>query len=226
MSLQIRFVTDFVCPYCVVAKKPLLQAIQEIKTEKNVEIDVLWHPMELTEEPAPKIDTYHDEERKERWAKTLVPICEKLDIQMKLPPHVIPRPYTRLAWEGFYFAKEKGKGDEYSTRLYDAYFVDELDIGNLQVLIKLAKELGLDEKEFQTALKIGKYSKIEKQEVQYAKEVLKVTSVPTIYIGKQKVDGAIYSKEELKRLIEEALKEDDPLPASIHGMSCDIHGCQ
>ena len=117
MSLQIRFVTDFVCPYCVVAKKPLLQAIQEIKTEKNVEIDVLWHPMELTEEPAPKIDTYHDEERKERWAKTLVPICEKLDIQMKLPPHVIPRPYTRLAWEGFYFAKEEGNGDEYSTRL-------------------------------------------------------------------------------------------------------------
>ena len=226
MALSIRFITDYVCPYCVAAKKPLLEAIEEIKATNHEEIEILWHPMELTEEPAPRIDTYHDEERKQRWAKTLVPICKELGIEMKLPPHVIPRPYTRLAWEGFYFAKEHGVSDAYSDRLYEAYFMDELDIGDPNVLISLAKELGLDTHQFEQALVNGIYTATVKENVRHAKEILKVTSVPTIYIGEQKIDGAIYSKEEFKKLILKALEENkEEVPEDIHGMCCGIDGC-
>ena len=62
--LKIRFVSDYVCPYCLVAKIPLLEAIKG----RNVEVE--WVPYELTEEPAQRIDTYHDPVRKEKWGKT------------------------------------------------------------------------------------------------------------------------------------------------------------
>ena len=54
MSLKIQFVTDYVCPYCMVAKVPFMQAIQG----KDVEVE--WIPYELTQEPDERIDTYHD----------------------------------------------------------------------------------------------------------------------------------------------------------------------
>lgn len=67
MSLKIQSVTDYVCPYCMVAKVQFMQAIQG----KDVEVE--WIPYELTQEPDEQIDTYHNEVRKEK--------CEKEDCQ-------------------------------------------------------------------------------------------------------------------------------------------------
>ena len=72
----------------------------------------------------------------------------------------------------------------------------------------------------------GIYTATVKENVRHAKETLKVTSVPTIYIGEQKIDGAIYSKEEFKNLILKALEEKkEDVPEDIHGMCCGIDGC-
>ncbi|MCI7813048.1 MAG: DsbA family protein [Lachnospiraceae bacterium] len=214
--LKIRFVSDYVCPYCLVAKIPLLEAIKG----RNVEVE--WVPYELTEEPAQRIDTYHDPVRKEKWGKTLVPICKELGIEMKLPPKVIPRPYTRLAFEGFYYAKEQQKGDVYNDLMYRAYFIEELDIGDIDVLVSLADRVGLDAEDFRDALEKGIYTQRQKDAVSYAKKELQIHTVPTIFIGDKKVEGGIYRKEEFVVLIDEALKENFE---TVHGFSCDEHGC-
>ena len=62
-------------------------------------------PFELTEEPKERVDTYHDETRKAHYQILKEP-AGQLGLAMKLPPAVVPRPYTRLAFEGWYFAKE------------------------------------------------------------------------------------------------------------------------
>jgi hypothetical protein len=41
---------------------------------------------------------------------------------------VSPHPYTDLAFEGFHFAKEHGKGSEYHTRVFQAFFQEEQNI--------------------------------------------------------------------------------------------------
>lgn len=198
MSLKIRFVTDYVCPYCLVSKVPLLEAVEG----KDVEIE--WLPYELTEEPRPRVDTYHDTGRKEKWAKSLVSAIEALGIDMKLPPRVIPRPYTRLAFEGYHYAREQGHGEAYNDRMYTAYFTDELDIGSLDVLCSLAAEVGLDAADFRKALEEGRYARIQKEAVAYTKNELAIQSVPTIFIGDTRMEGGIYTKEDFERVIEEA----------------------
>ena len=61
--LNILFVTDFVCPYCLVAKVALEEALKETGIEAEIQVQ----PLELTQEPKERVDTYHDEERKKRY---------------------------------------------------------------------------------------------------------------------------------------------------------------
>ena len=128
--LDILFVTDFVCPYCLVAKVALEEALRETLQETlalRQELEVLEtqaqvrvQPLELTPEPRERVDTCHDEARKKRY-QILVEPARALGLDMKLPPAVCPRPYTRLAFEGLYYAQEKGLGERYADLVYRAW---------------------------------------------------------------------------------------------------------
>ena len=115
--LDILFVTDFVCPYCLVAKVALEEALKETGIEAEIRVQAL----ELTQEPKERVDTFHDEERKKRY-QVLVAPANSLGLDMKLPPAVCPRPYTRLAFEGLFFAREQGLEAPYADLVYRAYF--------------------------------------------------------------------------------------------------------
>ena len=79
--LDILFVTDFVCPYCLVAKEALDQSLRELGLEAKISLQ----PLELTEEPNPRVDTCHDEKRKAHY-QVLVEPCRQMGLDMKLPP--------------------------------------------------------------------------------------------------------------------------------------------
>ena len=67
-------------------------------------------------------------------------------------PTVSPQPHTHLAFEGYQYAKEQGKGNDYNHRVLEAFFVEGQDIGQIDVLTKLAGEVGLERAEFEAAL--------------------------------------------------------------------------
>jgi predicted DsbA family dithiol-disulfide isomerase len=56
-------------------------------------------------------------------------------------PSVSPQPHTHLAFEGFQYAKEHGKADEYNHRVLEAFFREGRDIGDIGVLTTLAGEV-------------------------------------------------------------------------------------
>lgn len=193
---EILFVTDYVCPYCIVTKAALGEALKET----GIQAKITMQPYELTVEPAPRIDTYHDEKRKSRYEVLKEP-ARQLGLDMKFPPAVCPRPYTRLAFEGYFFASEHGLGDVYSDQVYRAYFIDEKDIGELDVLAELAESIGLDSGKFKEALLSGTYTQKEKEAVAYSRDVLKIQGVPTIYIDGKQITLEEHTKEEMVRLL-------------------------
>lgn len=212
--LNILFVTDYVCPYCLVAKTALEEALKETGMEASIQIQ----PYELTPEPRERVDVCHDEERKKRY-QILVEPAKALGLDMKMPPAVCPRPYTRLAFEGMFYAREQGKEAEYSDLAYRAYFEKELDIGDLDVLCGLAGQAGLDQEGFRQALEAGTYRQQEKEASEYSAKVLEVTGVPTIYLNGKKIAVEHYTKEEMVQILQEG-QED-----SVTGMCCGIDGC-
>lgn len=84
--LEITFISDYVCPYCYVGKELLLRAVRQT----GINARIIYQPLEATEEPEPRVDTYHDPVRRERY-KILDEPCKRLELNMKLPPNVIPR---------------------------------------------------------------------------------------------------------------------------------------
>lgn len=213
--MQITFISDYVCPYCLVAKEALKQAL----AETGISAEITWQPYELTPEPRERVDTWHDQARRARY-RILEEPCARLGLEMKLPPRVIPRPYTRLAFEGWFYACRKGRGEAYNDLVYRAYFTEEQDIGSPEVLTELARRAGLDGADFAAALARGDDTQREREAVVYTREVLRPRGVPTIYLNGEEITLREYTKEEMIRLLQEGARRD-----AAPGFTCGEDGC-
>ena len=109
-------------------------------------------------------------------------------VDMRLPA-VSPYPYTNLAFQGLEFAKDHRKSDEYNDAVFRAFFQQSRNIGRVDVLSDIAKEVGLDPEQFREALEKGAYRDRIQQLLQTAYERIGVTAVPTMIIGRQRLEG-------------------------------------
>jgi predicted DsbA family dithiol-disulfide isomerase len=119
-------------------------------------------------------------------------------------PKVSPQPHTHLAFEGFQYAKEHEKGNDYNHRVLKAFFVEGGDIGDIAVLTRLAGEVGLEQKEFEEALRTRKYRDTHHRALRHAYEEAGVTGVPMFVIGSEVLTG-LQDRATLETVIEEEL---------------------
>jgi predicted DsbA family dithiol-disulfide isomerase len=192
--LQIKVYSDYVCPYCFFGELVLERALKGL--EKEVEVE--WLPFELRPAPTPTLKPEEDY-LQTTWKQSVYPTAERLGIDIVLPA-ISPQPYTHLAFEGYQFAKENEKGNAYTHRMFKAFFQEEQDIGDIEILTELAGEISLNKEAFKQALETKKYSKTHQQALRHSYEEANITAVPTFIIGDKKVRGLL-REEELKRLI-------------------------
>jgi len=212
MTLKIRIYSDFVCPFCYIGDAQLKEALN------GKDIEVEWMPFELRPEPVEPLSVKSNYIQ-QGWNYSVKPLAEQFGVEMTLPD-IDPIPRTHLAHEGFQFAKEHGKGNEYVDAVFKAYWVKEQDIANIDVLANIAEEIGLNQDQFKEALTTRKYKEGHQKAVRHAYEEAKVTAVPTFFIGNQKLQG-VHTKEQLLQIIE---SEKVELEISI-GDSCNIEDC-
>ena len=155
-------------------------------------------PFELRPEPHPTLRPEGDYLQR-AWDQSVYPLARRLGVPITLPP-VSPQPHTHLAWEGFQFARERGKGAEYNHRVLEAFFVEGRDIGDTEVLTRLAGEVGLDEPGFAAALRDRRYKEAHQQALRHAQEEAGVTGVPLFVIGRRRLTG-VQDRETLAAVI-------------------------
>ncbi len=159
-------------------------------------------PFELRPEPHPTLKPEGDYLQR-AWQQSVYPLAQQVGVPIKLPA-VSPQPHTHLAFEGYQFAREHGRGNDYNHRVLEAFFLDGLDIGNIDVLGKLAGEIRLDQREFEEALRTRKYREAQQQALRHAYQEAGISGVPAFFIGPHRLEG-LQSKETLERAIEEAM---------------------
>ncbi len=159
-------------------------------------------PFELRPEPNPTLRP-EGEYLRRAWSQAVYPIARRMGVPIQLPP-VSPQPHTHLAFEGYQYAREHGKGNEYNHRVLEAFFVEGRDIGDVGVLTTLAGEVGLDEGEFGDALRSRKYREAHRQALRHAYEDARVTGVPMFVIGSHVLAG-LQGRETLEAVIGEEL---------------------
>ncbi|MBI4318192.1 MAG: DsbA family protein [Chloroflexi bacterium] len=96
---------------------------------------------------------------------------------------------SHLALEAAEFARECGTASSFRRRLFEAYFQEGANIGDRDVLVGLADEMGLDGEKLRQALEERRYQGLlagVKDETQR----LGISGVPTFLIGNQRVVGA------------------------------------
>ena len=178
---------------------------------RGKDVEVEWMPFELRPYPNETLKPEGDYLQR-AWQKSIYPIARQMGVPIKLPT-VSPQPHTHLAFEGFQFAREHGKGNAYNHRVLQAFFVESQDIGDIGVLTRLAGEVGLGEKEFEEALRSHKYREAHQRALRHAYQEAGVTGVPMFVIGEQVLTG-LQDKGTLEAAIEAELARQEGSPVS------------
>lgn len=133
---KIRVWIDFVCPYCLLGEQ-LIRAATD-----GLDVDIVWMPFELRPYPTPTLRP-EDDYLPTAWKHGVYPAAEQLGVPIRLPT-VSPQPYTRKAFLGLQYAVEHGRGDAYVDAVLRAFFQEDRDIGDTDVLKAVIEGLGLD----------------------------------------------------------------------------------
>lgn len=202
----IDVVSDVVCPWCYVGKKRL-EAAMRMLPEQN--FAVFWRPFQLDptipKEGLPR-KTYL--ERKfgnlERLTQThaqLVEIGKAEGIAFAFD-RITRSPNTLDAHRLIRWAHEAGKQTEMVDRLFALYFAEGADIGNHEVLIQAAVEVGLDGTLVTQLLATGADLDPVIAEINAAGK-MGITGVPTfIFASRYALSGA-QPAETIKKAIEQ-----------------------
>ncbi|MEA1835132.1 DsbA family protein [Methylobacterium durans] len=176
----IRVWIDFVCPYCLLGERVIRAATE------GLEVDVVWMPFELRPYPTPTLRP-EDEYLPTAWKQGVYPAAERAGIAIRLPS-VSPQPYTRKAFLGLQYAVEHGQGDAYVDAVLRAFFQQDRDIGDTDVLKAIFQDLGLDPHALDAALASPLYGERHDAALREAREA-GIRAVPSVAVGNRLFSG-------------------------------------
>jgi len=185
--MKITVFSDYICPFCFIGTETLKKVQPEVPP-----FTLEWKGFQIHPEyPASGIPTEQRAAQfgKERYAslwRNIVTMAEGIGLEMR-PPAVLTN--SLMALEATEYAKEEGKASEFSLAVYRAYFQDRQNIGDLEVVLSLAQQVGLDPVLTREHLQAGTYSERLKKAHQEAL-TLGVSGVPTFIVGPAQIVGA------------------------------------
>ncbi|ANH03015.1 DsbA family protein [Shinella sp. HZN7] len=175
MMSSVTVYSDYVCPFCLLAEQVLSDAIGDR------DISISWRAFELRPEPVPTLRP-EDPYLPAIWSRSVYPLADRLGVPIRLPS-ISPQPRTAKAFELLVMAQDKGLDHPYSMRVLRAFFQEDRDIGDPEILIALAAEAGLDAGKARQVLESGAYAERHREALRHAREDMAITSVPTIVVG-------------------------------------------
>lgn len=204
MTTKVDVFIDYVCPFCFLVEG----ALEELKRDRDVEVTI--RPFELRPDPVPTLLPENDY-LPQIWKDAVYPMADRLGVPMTLPS-VSPQPRTEKAFMVLQLAYEQRKAEAYSEAMFKAFFQENRNIGEEDVIIDIATSIGLDETEVKTALRSEERRSQQQSDQDYAVNEVGVTSVPSIMIEGQLLRG-VPSATRLKKTVDTLIEG-----SVIHGI--------
>lgn len=143
-------ISDTICPWCYIGKRHLDTALADLRAE-GLDFTVDWHAYQLNpdmpeagaDRAAYRAAKFGGPERASQLEARVVAAAQaaglpfRTDLIARVPNTVASH---RLVW----LAGRRGMQDAVVDRLFRAYFVEGLDIGNKMTLARCAGEAGMD----------------------------------------------------------------------------------
>lgn len=223
--------SDLICPWCGIGQHRLEQALAAFSERQHVRVvhrSFELDPREPTT-PRPTRDLLAKKYRLDDAQVTaMFARVEGIAAADGITPYIVGDNVvanTRLAHELLAFASERGQQHAAWQHLYRAYFGERRSIFELDALVELAGELGLDREEARAALVEHRYRDRVEADAREAKQ-LGATGVPFIVIDRRYGIAGAQPADAIRQTLEQAWK-DQPTPLAITGDGpvCGPDGC-
>lgn len=222
--------SDFACPFCFIGKKRFEEALNEFDYKDDVKV---IYKSFLLDENAPKeteltaLEQLAESkgigvEEARLMYNNVVNMAKTVGLNYNLYK-IIPTStfdaHRLLKW-----AETKIDVSNLVNRLYEGYFVNGLNLSDINTLIMIASKVGLDSKEALEILSSNLYTKEVINDIKDAGQ-LNVRSVPTFIVDRKVgISGAMKKERFLDFLNKSYVKEEKIKIISAEG-SCDTDKC-
>ena len=233
--MKVEIWSDVVCPFCYIGKRKFENALKDFAHRDEVE--VVWHSFELTPDfqPIPG-ESIHESLAKKKgvsveegkamndyMTKAAQEVGLNYDFDRTIPAN------TFLAHQLIHLGTHHGRQDATKERLMAAYYLEGQNVGDLDTLVKLGTEVGLDAAESRAALTAGTYAEAVRLD-EYQAQQINVRGVPFfVFEDKYAVSGAQPSElftEVLEKVWDE-FKPAKSVPVLVaDGSACGPDGCE
>ncbi|TDP00484.1 DsbA family oxidoreductase [Marinomonas balearica] len=212
-SLNIQFVSDVMCPWCVVGLGNLNKALGQL--DETISVDLSFQPFELNPNMPSEgqnvrehvIEKYGITEQESDQNRTMIQSRGKeVDFDFNFTADSRMRnsfgAHRLLHWAGI-----QGKQAELKAALFKAHFTHNQDISDYSVLANLAASVDLNSVEAKTILETQQYADDVREQVQFWKQN-GISSVPTVIINNKYAISGGQPVDVFKNALEEILAKD------------------
>ena len=184
---------DYVCPFCLLVEP----ALQKVKIMRDVNIRI--RPFELRPDPVPTLKP-EDDYLPRVWKQSVYPMARRVGIDIKLPD-ISPQPRTEKAFTVLQLAEEAGVAEDYSAAMFRAFFQENRDIGNDEVIVDIASSVGLPADKVSQAMHDTDRIVSHRSEQEFYRNSLDIPAVPSFRIG-NRVTSGVPDVDDLIRFID------------------------
>ena len=195
MKPKVIAYSDNVCPFCTIGAR----RIEKLQQEMDFEIE--WRPFELHPEVTDEGMSY--ESYFEGHGTELVNNVTDYGKDVGLNINTRSLYNSRNSLKVNEYAKREGKFAEFHKAIFKAYLEDDKNIGNLDILLDVAEEIGLDRAKTKVFIESPEAEEIVSNSKNEALR-LGINSVPSFIINNNLIRGA-YPYDAMKDLFTRAM---------------------
>lgn len=213
------------CPFCYIGKKNLEEALQKTNADVNIEWKSFQLNPNLTDEPQStseylkKMRGMSDEQLKGTLEHLKKAGAEKGIVFNQENGFMVN---TSKAHKVIQLAKTKNLGDTAEEVFFKAYFTDNKNVADINVLKELAVQIGLKSEDVDEALTNPTYTEMFQKDLKESREI-GVSGVPFFVFNRKYAISGAQPVEAFVSTINKVAQESTDLIIT-QGESCDLDG--
>ncbi len=229
--MKVEIWSDVVCPFCYIGKRKFEKALAQFAHRDDVE--VTWRSFQLDPDfqPTPG-ERIHESLAKKKGVSAaegkqmgdrMTTAAQEVGLDYRFDKAIPAN--TFLAHQLIHLGAHHGRQDATKERLMAAYYTEGQNIGDLDTLVRLGAEIGLDATESRAALTAGTYAEAVRSD-EYQAQQIGVRGVPFfVFADKYAVSGA-QPAELFGEVLAKVWDEFKPaLTVMADGTVCGPEGC-